>query len=270
MSKPLIIGHRGASAAAPENTLIAFERAIADGADGIEFDVQLARDEVPVVIHDETLKRTGLRTEFVRELSSIELDRIDVGTWFNRKHPERAKNEFITATVPILELVIDNFKKRDVVLYIEMKFTLDDYHVMAREVTRLIEKHGLYARVVVESFALASIREIKRLNPDIRTAALFEPKLSRPLPSSRTMIDYALSCQANEIALHRSLATTRTIERATQHGLRTVVWTVDHPSWIEKAMRNGIDALITNQPERMNRARRKESSVTTSQTSEVS
>src|SRR5437764_1199743 len=58
---PLIIGHRGAAAVAPENTLVSFERALRDGADGIEFDVRLASDNVPVVIHDPTLKRTGSR-----------------------------------------------------------------------------------------------------------------------------------------------------------------------------------------------------------------
>ncbi|MBV9957612.1 MAG: glycerophosphodiester phosphodiesterase, partial [Acidobacteria bacterium] len=85
----LIIGHRGASAAAPENTLVAFERAMADGADGVEFDVQLARDGVPVVIHDATLRRTGLKEGLIAELSSNELARTDVGTWFNRRFPAR-------------------------------------------------------------------------------------------------------------------------------------------------------------------------------------
>ena len=66
---PLIIGHRGASAIAPENTLAAFKRAIQDGADGIEFDVRLSQDGVPVVIHDATLARTGLTDGVVAELS---------------------------------------------------------------------------------------------------------------------------------------------------------------------------------------------------------
>ncbi len=76
---PLIIGHRGASALAPENTLVAFERALADGADGVEFDVRLARDRVPVVIHDATLRRTLLRDETVAALTSSELQRWDAG-----------------------------------------------------------------------------------------------------------------------------------------------------------------------------------------------
>ena len=63
MSTPLIIGHRGASAVAPENTLVAFREAIAAGSDGIEFDVRLTRDGVPVIIHDDNLRRTASRPE---------------------------------------------------------------------------------------------------------------------------------------------------------------------------------------------------------------
>ena len=86
MQKPLIIAHRGASALAPENTLAAFRRAIADSAEGLEFDVQLSKDNVPVVIHDFDLKRLGRREGFVKDFTAEELQRIDVGSWFNLKN----------------------------------------------------------------------------------------------------------------------------------------------------------------------------------------
>ncbi|HEX6626268.1 MAG TPA: glycerophosphodiester phosphodiesterase family protein, partial [Pyrinomonadaceae bacterium] len=100
---PLIIGHRGASALAPENTLVAFERALDDGADGVEFDVRLARDRVPVVIHDATLRRTLLRDETVAALTSSELRRWDAGTWFTLRFPERARDDYHLARVPTLD-----------------------------------------------------------------------------------------------------------------------------------------------------------------------
>src|SRR5437667_4592365 len=87
---PLIIGHRGASAQKPENTIPAFDLALELEADGIEFDVRLASDGVPVVIHDPDLKRTGRQTGLVRKSSSAELEKIDAGTWFNLKHPTLA------------------------------------------------------------------------------------------------------------------------------------------------------------------------------------
>jgi len=254
MFEPLIIGHRGASAAAPENTMVAFERAIAAGADGIEFDVQLARDGVPVVIHDASLKRTGLRAHLVAKLSSIELEHVDVGTWFNLRHPARADRIFSTATVPTLARVLNYFRDGNAVLYIEMKCDRDSSHTLANEVARLIRKYHLSDRAIVESFELDSIREIKKLDPEIRTAALFEPKLS--VRSRRAMIETALRYEANEIALHRTLASPRTIEEANQHGLQVVVWTADHPTWIARAVNNAVHSIITNEPARMCAVRR--------------
>jgi glycerophosphoryl diester phosphodiesterase len=75
---------------APENTLAAFERALADGADGVEFDVRLARDNVPVVIHDATLQRTAGLDARVASLTSSELSAINAGSWFNQRFPARA------------------------------------------------------------------------------------------------------------------------------------------------------------------------------------
>ena len=88
---PLVIAHRGASFDAPENTLAAFERALADGADGLEFDVRLAADGVPVVIHDATLRRTAGRQVSIASLSSSALASVEVGSWFNRRFPARAR-----------------------------------------------------------------------------------------------------------------------------------------------------------------------------------
>lgn len=257
MPEPLIIGHRGASAAAPENTLIAFERAMADGADGVEFDVQLARDGVPVVIHDAKLKRTALRAGLVANLSSTELVDIDAGTWFNHRYPARARSEFVNATVPTLARVLEYFRTGEATLYIEMKCSLAEIPVLAYEVVRMIHEYELIKRSVVESFELEAIREIKKIDRGIRTAALFEPKLSRPVPSKRVMIDSALACEADEIALHRSLATARTVSEARRRGLGVVVWTANHPSWIKRAVTDGIHAIITNEPGRMCSQRRK-------------
>ena len=95
---PLIIGHRGASALAPENTLAAFRRAINDGADGIEFDVRLAKDGVAVVIHDATLERTtGSIRSRVSQLTAAELNAIDVGSWFR---PSESSRSFAGEKVP--------------------------------------------------------------------------------------------------------------------------------------------------------------------------
>ncbi|MDX6694984.1 MAG: glycerophosphoryl diester phosphodiesterase [Blastocatellia bacterium] len=250
-SAPLIIGHRGASALAPENTLAAFERALEDGADGLEFDVRLASDRVPVVIHDATLRRTGLCEGSIATLSSIELARVDVGTWFNLRRPTLAQPAYSNEKIPTLAQVFETMKERAAVLYVEMKCDVSEGRALAVETAQLIRAHAFTGRVVVESFTLDALAELKRVAPEIRAAALFEPKLSRPLPSARKIIEQTMACGADEIALHRTLATARTVAAARRRGMNTIVWTVDNPAWVKRAIERGLHALITNQPAQM-------------------
>jgi glycerophosphoryl diester phosphodiesterase len=246
--QPLIIGHRGASALAPENTIVAFERAMLDGADGIEFDVRLARDRVPVVIHDASLRRTARSDGDVARLTSTELGGIDVGTWFNLRRPSLARQPYALATVPTLHQVFEMFGARDATLYVEMKCERSESRALAASVAELVRAYEVVDRVVVESFNLDSIMEIKRIDSSIRTAALFEPKLVRPFPSQSRMIERAMHVRADELALHRVLASRRITEEARRAGMRTIVWTVDNPSWIRRAKRYGVHAVITNNP----------------------
>jgi glycerophosphoryl diester phosphodiesterase len=251
-SKPLILGHRGASAVAPENTLAAFSRAIRDGADGIEFDVRLSHDQLPVVIHDATLKRTGSVERLVRELTAAELQEIDVGSWFDA-HRQIPSPSFAGEKLPTLTQVFDFLSTNTGLLYIEMKCDAEDGPALAAEVVKLSRESRVADRVVVESFDLAVIAEVKRIDAGIRTAALFEPRLSRPISTVRRlkMVDNALAVGADEIALHHTLAGPRVIEKAQREGLEVVVWTVDDPEWIARARTLGVKVLIANNPATM-------------------
>lgn len=253
-ARPLIIGHRGASKVAPENTLAAFERALQDGADGIEFDVRLARDGVPVVIHDATLKRTAHLDASITALSSSELAGIDVGSWFNRRFPAHAQNSFTRENVPTLSRVFETIAPRCRVLYVELKCEACELTDFAERVVSEVRAHRLERRVVIESFALAAIAEVKRIAPDLRTAAAFERRLGRPLLTPRALLGQARACLADELALSHSLVSPRMIEAARACGLPSVVWTVDHPSWIKRACALGLQAVITNTPAQMRAA----------------
>jgi glycerophosphoryl diester phosphodiesterase len=250
-SLPLILGHRGASAHAPENTLAAFSRAISDGADGIEFDVRLSRDGVPVVIHDATLARTGSIDRAVSDLTAAELQQIDVGSWFAR---DSQKHQiFVGEKLPSLAQVFELFRENEGLLYIEMKCEPEEGPALAAEVVRLSRASGIAERVVVESFDHAAIAAVKSGDSGIRTAALFEPRLTRPISTVRRirMVDIALSVGADEIALHHTLAGARVVEKAKRAGLDVVIWTVDDPAWIGRARTLGVKALIANDPAMM-------------------
>jgi glycerophosphoryl diester phosphodiesterase len=241
--KPLIIGHRGASAVAPENTLCAFNAAIEVGADGIEFDVQLSRDGVPVVIHDDNLRRTGLTDRRVADLLAAELNGIDVCKWFwNRNNPAVSSEH---QGVPTLQQVFELYESNPGVLYLEMKCAVGHASDLTKACCEMIRQSRLKERIVVESFDLGAISEMKHLDSSIKTAALFEPTLS----SFRGgIIENATRVGANEIALHHRLATTNIVRRAKEAGFNVVVWTVDDPIWSTKARSLNIDALITNDP----------------------
>ena len=120
MKTPLIIGHRGASAVAPENTMAAFREAIAAGCDGIEFDVRLTRDGIPVIIHDNTLRRTAGLSGRVADLTWAEIKQINVGGWFTRGG-ESFKNE----TVPSLEELLTLCETNDLIIVLEMQAAKD-------------------------------------------------------------------------------------------------------------------------------------------------
>jgi len=248
VSTPLIIGHRGASAIAPENTLAAFSRALEDGADGVEFDVRLSRDRVPVVIHDASLKRTGQIARLVADLNAADLQQYDVCTWFGTAHTQR-----YAGTVPTLAQVFELFQQSGSLLYLEMKADGADPRSLVEAVVTEIHKARIADRVVVSSFDLPAVALVKQIDPTISTAALFEPKLSRPLSTIRRlkMIELAREHHANEIALHYSLVSQRVIRKATQFGLPVVVWTVDDPDWIRRAHLLDLKALITNNPAAM-------------------
>ncbi|MGB8508095.1 MAG: glycerophosphodiester phosphodiesterase family protein [Pyrinomonadaceae bacterium] len=245
----LVIGHRGASADAPENTHAAFALALDCSADGIEFDVRLARDGVPVVIHDATLKRTGLRDVRVDAFTSDELARVDVGTWFNRRFPAAALDAYAREGVPTLETTLELVGLRARVIYIELKCEHAKEHAsLAAAVVRIVRERGLTGSVVVKSFTHAAIAEVKRLAPDIRTAALFERKFTRPVITARRIITQAVACGADEISLHYTLLNRAVVSAASERGMKTMVWTVDAPSWLARARKYELRAVITNRP----------------------
>ena len=254
--KPLIIGHRGASAVAPENTLAAFKRAIQVGADGVEFDVRLASDGVPVVIHDGTLQRTALVQKRVANLSAAELQQLNVGSWFSRSR-KVSTDEFANEGIPTLQQLFELFASSPALLYLEMKCDPSQRTELAGACCSFLRDSSLRQRVIVECFDLEAIEVVKSIDPGIRTAALFQPTLSRPhsMLMGQRLVDQAKAAGADEIALHHKLASHRVVDKAKLAGLEVVVWTVDDPTWIQRAQRSGIKALITNDPDTMLRQR---------------
>lgn len=248
---PLIIGHRGASSYAPENTLAAIKLAVDLGSDGVEFDVQLASDGVPVVIHDDDLRRTGSLSSKVADLSSEELRKVDVGSWFNVKYPKLSNADFVRQTVPTLTQVLDLLEDFHGLIYIELKPTNINFHELTRAVCGVILDSPLLPQIIVKSFHLGVIREIKHHLPKVQTAALFGPGFIRLLWRRKHIVTIARECGADQISLHYSLVTKSFMSFAAAEDLLVTVWTVDDPKWVSQCRDLGIKATITNDPAKL-------------------
>ena len=248
---PLIIAHRGDSSHAPENTFAAFRRAVEAGADGIELDVRLSKDGVAVVCHDSSLERTGSVKGKVADFTAAELKKIDVGSWFNKRVPQKADPEFTKEQLQTLSATLRFLKNFSGLVYIELKCKDADVEKLAKAVCDVICGSPMLPQIIVKSFKLQAIPYIKAMCPQARTAALFAPKIRNILRKEKHLVRIAEQLGADEISLHYTLATRKLMKKAAQRNLPVTIWTADNPRWIRRGLKLGLNAIITNDPARL-------------------
>jgi glycerophosphoryl diester phosphodiesterase len=228
---PLVIAHRGASGSAPENTLPAFERAIALGADMIELDVQLTCDGEVVVIHDWTLDRTTTGSGLVREQTLGAIRRLDAGSWFDPR--------FRGARIPTLAEVLAAVA---LPVNVELKPAGDDG--LEARCLAVVEGAGADARIVFSSFELAALERLRRCSPAATIAVLWE---TGPLPEALRAIRRV---GARALHLRKDAATTATLAALAAEQVPVRVWTVNDPGEMARLTAAGVEGLFTDHPER--------------------
>lgn len=239
--RTLNIAHRGASAVAPPNTLAAFRKALELGADGVELDVHLSADGVPVVIHDFTVDGTTDGHGRVRDFSLAALRELDAGSRF--------APAFAGERIPTLEEVFAEVGGR-LLINVELKsMPGNDYPGLEEKVAALVARHGLADRVLVSSFNPLALRRMRRMAPHLPLGFLYE---TAPLSRVARLLA-ALMPGLRPEAVHPwwGIITAETVRRAHARGQRVVAWTVDDPDAIARLMEWGVDAIITNCPDRM-------------------
>lgn len=233
LNQPKVIAHRGSSLGAPENTLIAFQNALDENANAVEFDVHVTRDGVPVVIHDFTLGRTTnvSGNPLVRETDYAQIRDLDAGSWFDPA--------FAGEHVPTLEetiLLIEN----QATLYLELKVHDDDLNDY---VINLLTEHDLIDNTVIMSFNQSTLRDLKRLDSDIETLLLVSTFFGDIQPLLN--LDYV---DHYGIEVSFLLRNQGYIDRIQQAGKYVHVWTVNDAERIERATELGVDGIITDDP----------------------
>lgn len=236
----LVIAHRGASGYAPENTMAAFRRAVAQGVTFIETDLQLSRDARFVAIHDETLERTTNGKGNVHYFTLAELRRLDAGSWFS--------SEFAGEPIPTLEDILDFSKKNDVVFYLELKpgSSWGGEHALIGA----LRESGEIPRVVVISFNAAIVQKLREIEPTLMTGLLYDGQLERP-------IDKALEVGARQLAVRGDLVTPALLAQARSKDLQVVCWTVNHGVHMRMLVEAGVDGIMSDYPDRLLEATKK-------------
>lgn len=234
MKRPLVIAHRGASGYAPENTMAAFQLAQELGSDGLEFDVQLTRDGIPVVIHDELLTRTTGYQGYVGDLNLNELSKLDAGGWMSPKW----KGE----PIPTLEQVLQKYN--GLFLNVELKNSKMAYPGLEEKVIELVLKYCKPDQVILSSFNHQSVQKLKQIAPTLPTGLLYstEPK---------QILNYAIEIGAFAVHPDYKLLSQARMESYIKQGLHVNTWTVNESRDMEFCIKLGVDGIITNYPDRL-------------------
>jgi glycerophosphoryl diester phosphodiesterase len=237
----LVIAHRGASGNAPENTLAAFRKAIALGASFIETDLQLSRDARFVAIHDATVNRTTNGHGAVHDMTLADLRKLDAGSWFG--------SEFAGERIPTLEEILEFSKKNDVVFYLEIKpgGSWGGEHAMIGA----LRESGEIPRTVVISFDPSIVLSLRKIEPTLMTGLLYDGQIESPL-------DKAVEIGARQLVVRGDLVTPALISEAKKKDLQVVCWTVNHPAHMRLLAAAGVDGIMSDYPDRLVAAVRKE------------
>jgi glycerophosphoryl diester phosphodiesterase len=228
-----ILGHRGASLDAPENTIPAFLAAMDQGADGVELDVMRCRTGELVVCHDEWLDRlAGLHLE-VRSTSWTTLRRLDVGTRLGQG----------PGSIPLLDEVLDALPGRAWV-NVELKCDDLDDRGLAGAVAGLLVARGLHDRVLVSSFNPVCLVRLAQAAPELRRGLLLDPQRAW-VPQAWLWLPVAASASVHP---HFSQVTPERVTRWHAAGLEIAAWTVDDLDEARRLRALGVEWLITNRP----------------------
>ena len=232
----MIFAHRGASAHAPENTIAAFELALAQNADAIELDVKLSADGHIMVIHDSTVDRTTGSHGRVKDLSLAQLRSLDAGSFFSEKfHGEK---------IPTLAEVFEAVGKRTFI-NVELKNCSAPRDQLVETVCMLVKKFSLQNHVMFSSFFAASLSRARMYLPDVPSGLL---ALHGPLGAWARSFGFMFGKYQ---ALHPYLTdvTPQQVQRVHRLQRRIHVWTVNAAEDMRRLFRWGVDAIFTDDPQ---------------------
>lgn len=241
VSLPRVMGHRGAAATAPENTLAGIRRAADCGVSWVEFDVKLTADQIPVLMHDDSLKRTTGQDLLAAEVTFEEMKGFDAGSWFGP--------EFAGERVPSLAETLALLLKLGMLPNIEIKPSPGEEATTVTRTLEVLERVWPAGRPapLMSSFSRISLETLRNQAPDLPRGYLVEE-----LPEHWATTAKELGC----VTIHHyaKVVTAVQVAETKAAGYGLAVYTVNDPEQARKLLDWGIDCLITDAPEEIGRA----------------
>jgi glycerophosphoryl diester phosphodiesterase len=232
--RPLVIGHRGASALAPENTMAAFKLAIQHQADAIEFDVKLSSDKQVVIIHDSRVDRTTNGIGKVSDLTLARLNELDAGSKF--------ASAFTGEKIPTLNQVFESLGKQ-ILMNIELTNYSTPMDGLVEHVVELVRFHGLEDHVLFSSFYSRNLKAAQRLMPQVPCGLLTYPGWLGFFPRN-----FGWRKRFQALHPHLSDVSAILVNRSHSADKRIHVWTVNGEIEIQRILDLNVDGIFTDDP----------------------
>lgn len=237
---PKIIGHRGACAYAPENTVESIRTAAEMGVEWVELDVKLTKDQVPVIFHDDTLDRTTNGFGNMADITYEDLRQLETGSWF--------AESFIGINVPTLEEVCEVLIEMDLGLNLEIKpcpgREIETAEVALDHLSRIWDAHN---KLLISSFSHVSLETAMDVANDWKRGLLLHGENPDKWPDNwKELCDY-LDCAT--VHLNKEMATRTIIEEISDYDKPSLVYTVNDPQDARVLQSWGVDALFTDMPD---------------------
>lgn len=231
----IIFAHRGFSGLYPENTMLAFRKAAEVGCDGIELDVQLTKDGVIVIMHDETIDRTTNGKGNLRDYTYEELCAFDCCGKFTGMYDFQR--------IPTLQEYLEWVKDTGLLTNIELKNSVYYYENLEEKVIDMVRELGMEDRVIFSSFNLVSVTKCKRMIPEIPMGFLSETRVDN-------MGAFAKEYQVEYYHPDKSYLTENQVEDCHRKGIGVNVWTVNKKTDMERMAEWKVDGIFTNYPDK--------------------
>ncbi len=244
MNQIKIISHRGANKYAPQNTLPAFQKSIQLCADGVETDVHMTKDGVPVICHNYTINDTSNGMGTIASYTLEEIKKFDFGAYYSPT--------FKGTPIPTLDEFLDLIASSDIeIMNIELKTPRERESDIVKKTITAVKEHGLFDRLLISSFSSKLLIEAKKIDPRCKTGYLYSPNNFHSPLQLANPVGYAKKIGADALHPIEFYVGPLYVKAAHANGIKVNAWTVNNEFSIRRLIKCGVDGIITDCPDKV-------------------